>query len=388
MMVTAAGELGAFGEAVVFLSHFKTLEDPRQAAKVLYPLDEVLLLCLLAVLAGAETFVDIARFGEKKIDLLRRFRPFIHGTPAHDHLGDIFAMLDARAFQRCFVAWVAAVTGAPTEAIAIDGKTLRRSYQKKGAKEPIHMVSAFAARQRLVLGQVKVADKSNEIVAIPALLDMLTIEGAIVTIDAMGCQRSIAQKILDKKANYILALKGNQGTLHEDVELFAAEQKANGFKDTTVSSDQTVDGDHGRIETRTVTVFHDVGWLQERHDWPGLKSCVMVESVREIKGSSPQADKIERETRFYITSLAWIAYQIGPFIRGHWAIENGLHWVMDMMFRDDESRIRKDHAPANFTTLKHIAYNLIRRAPGKDSLRLKRKVAAWDDEFLASLLVA
>ena len=387
-METVAGDQGAFGEAVVFLSHFKTLADPRQAGKVLYRLDEVLLLCLFAVLAGAETFVDIARFGEKKIALLRRFRPFVHGTPAHDHLGDIFAVLDAKAFQRCFVAWVAAVTGAPAEAIAIDGKTLRRSYQKKGAKEPIHMVSAFAARQRLVLGQVKVADKSNEIIAIPALLDLMAIEGAIVTIDAMGCQRSIAQKIIDKKANYVLALKGNQGTLREDVELFAAEQKANGFKDTTVSSDQTVDGDHGRIESRTVTVFHDVAWLQDRHDWPGLKSCVMVESVREIKGSNSQTDKIEHDTRFYISSLAWIASQIAPVIRGHWAIENGLHWVMDMMFRDDESRIRKDHAPANFTTLKHIAYNLIRRAPGKDSLRLKRKVAAWDDNFLASIVTA
>jgi predicted transposase YbfD/YdcC len=283
---------------------------------------------------------------------------------------------------------VAALTGAPADVIAIDGKTLRRSYQKKGAKAPIHMVSAFAARQNLVLGQVKVADKSNEIVAIPALLDMMAIEGAVVTIDAMGCQRSIAQKIVDKKADYVLALKGNQGTLREDVELFAAEQKANGFKNSNVSHDQTVDGDHGRIETRTTTVFHDVAWLQDRHDWPGLKSFVMVESVREIKGSHSEIDKIERETRFYITSLAWLAHQIGPTIRGHWAIENGLHWVMDMLFRDDESRIRKDHAPANFTTLKHIAYNLIRRAPGKDSLRLKRKVAAWDDDFLASLVTA
>jgi predicted transposase YbfD/YdcC len=383
MMETAAANDDAFGETVVFLSHFKTLEDPRQAGKVLYPLDEILLLCLLAVLAGAESVVDIARFGEKKVGLLRRFRPFIHGTPAHDHLGDILAMLDAAAFQRCFVAWVAARTGAPAETIAIDGKTLRRSYQKKGAKEPIHMVSAFAARQRLVLGQVKVADKSNEIVAIPALLDLLAIEGAIVTIDAMGCQRAIAQKIIDKKADYVLALKGNQGTLREDIEVFAAEQKTAAFKDTTVSTDQTLGGDHGRIETRTITVFHDVEWLKERHDWSGLKSFVMVESIREIKGD-PSAT--ERETRFYITSLAWLACQIGPVIRGHWAIENSLHWVMDMLFRDDECRIRKDHAPANFTTLKHMAYNLIRRAPGKDSLRLKRKVAAWDDEFLASLV--
>jgi predicted transposase YbfD/YdcC len=385
-METAAGDQGAFGETVVFLSHFKALEDPRQAGKVIYPLDEILLLCLVAVLAGAETFVDIARFGAKKIDLLRRFRPFVHGTPAHDHLGDIFAMLDPAVFQRCFVAWVAATTGVPAGTIAIDGKTVRRSYQKKGAKEPIHMVSAFAARQRLVLGQVKVADKSNEIVAIPALLDLLAIEGAILTIDAMGCQRAIAQKIIDKKADYVLALKGNQGTLREDVEVFAAEQKAAGFKDTKVSTDETVNGDHGRIETRTITVFHDVEWLKERHNWPGLKSFIMVESVREIKGTNPDAAKIERETRFYITSLAWLACQIGPVIRGHWAIENSLHWVMDMLFRDDECRVRKDHAPANFTTLKHMAYNLIRKAPGKDSLRLKRKVAAWDDEFLASLV--
>jgi predicted transposase YbfD/YdcC len=381
-MERVAADFGALGEAVVFLDYFKDLPDPRQRGKVIYPLDEVLLLCLLAVLSGAETFVDIARFGEKKIALLRRFRPFRDGTPSHDHLGDIFATLDAVQFQRCFMAWVAALTATPADVIAIDGKTLRRSYQKKGAKAPIHMVSAFAARQHLVLGQVKVADKSNEIIAIPALLAMMAIEGAIVTIDAMGCQREIAQQILDQKADYVLALKGNQGTLREDVELFAAEQKANGFKDTKVSRHQTVDGDHGRIETRTYTAIYDVAWLQERHDWPGLRGVVMVESTREF------GDKIEQETRFYITSLVWLAIQLGSAIRSHWAVENSLHWVMDMIFRDDECRIRTDHAPANFTTLRHMALNLIRKAPSKDSLRLKRKIAAWDDDFLASLIAA
>jgi predicted transposase YbfD/YdcC len=381
-MATSGADPGALGEAVVFLDHFNDLPDPRQRGKVTYPLNEVLLLCLLAVLAGAEAITDIARFGEKKLDLLRRFLPFRDGTPAHDHLGDILATLDAEKFQQCFVAWVAALTGMPADVIAIDGKTSRRSYQKKGAKAPIHMVSAFAARQRLVLGQVKVAEKSNEIVAIPKLLDMLAIEGAVVTIDAMGCQRDIAQKILDKKADYVLALKGNQGTLREDVELFAAEQKANDFKDTKVTRHETVDGDHGRIETRTYTAFHDVAWLQERHDWPGLKGVVMVESTREI------ADKIERETRFYITSLVLLAHALGPIIRSHWAVENSLHWVMDMVFRDDECRVRTDHAPANFTTIKHMAHNLIRKAPGKDSMRLRRKVAAWDDDFLASLIAA
>jgi len=371
---------GALAETVVFLSYFKDLPDVRQRGKVMYPLAEVLLLCLLAVLAGAETVTDIARFGEKKLDLLRRLRPFAAGTPAHDHLGDILASLDAEAFQRGFVAWVAALIGVPEGVVAIDGKTVRRS--KGAAKDAIHMVSAFAARQRLVLGQVKVADKANEIVAIPKLLDMLAIEGAVVTIDAMGCQRAIAQKIVDKKADYILALKGNQGALRRDVELFVAEQNAKDFKDTTISRAETIDGDHGRIETRAVTVIHDIEWLQEQHAWPGMKSVVMVESTREISG------KTERETRFYITSLVLLANQLASLVRDHWAVENSLHWVLDMVFRDDECRLRTEHAPANFTTLKHMALNLIRRAKTKDSIRLRRKVAAWDDEFLVSLVTA
>src|SRR5437870_2253602 len=318
-------QFAAIAETTSFLHYFKDLPDHRQAGKVDYPLPEVLLLILLAVLAGAETFTDIARFGERKIELLRRFRPYVNGTPSHDHLGDIFATLDARAFQLCFVAWVAALTNTPAEVIAVDGKTSRRSYQK-ASKEAIHIVSAFAARQRIVLGQVKV----NENVAIPALLDMMSIEGAVVTIDAMGCQRDIAAKIIEKKADYILALKGNQGTLREDVEVFVDEQKARKYKDTTISTHETVDADHGRIETRNYTVIHDVGWLQARHQWPGLNAVVVVESRREING------KITDETRFYITSLAMLAAAVGPMIRAHWAIENSLHWVMDMVFRDDE----------------------------------------------------
>jgi predicted transposase YbfD/YdcC len=382
VMDSAAADGSAFDETIVFLSHFKDLRDPRQQGKVCYPLDEVLLLCLLAVLAGAECFTEIALFGVKKLELLRRFRPFKDGTPAHDHLGDILAVLDADQFQRCFVAWVGAATGVPAGVIAIDGKTVRRSGHKKSGKAAIHMVSAFAARQRVVLGQVKVAEKSNEIVAIPKLLDMLAIEGAIITVDAMGCQRDIAQKIIDKKADYILALKGNQGSLREDVELFVAEQKANDFADTKISQDTTVDADHGRIETRTTTVINDVEWLQKRHNWPGLKAVVMVESTREIAG------KIEQETRFYITSLVMLASLLGPLIRSHWTIENNLHWILDMIFRDDECRVRTNHAPANFTTIKHMALNLLRRPAGKQSLRGKRKAAGWDDDFLESLVKA
>jgi predicted transposase YbfD/YdcC len=381
MMDSDGTQFAAIAETTSFLHHFKDLPDHRQAGKVDYPLLEVLLLILLAVLAGAETFTDIARFGERKIELLRRFRPYLNGTPSHDHLGDIFATLDARAFQLCFVAWVAALTNTPAEVIAVDGKTSRRSYQK-ASKEAIHIVSAFAARQRIVLGQVKVNEKSNEIVAIPALLDMMSIEGAVVTIDAMGCQRDIAAKIIEKNADYILALKGNQGTLREDVEVFVDEQKALKYKDTTISTHQTVDADHGRIETRNYTVIHDVDWLQARHEWPGLNAVVVVESQREING------KIAKETRFYITSLVMLANALGPMIRAHWAIENSLHWVMDMVFRDDECRVRTDNAPANFATCRHIAYNLTRKAPGKDSIRLRRKTAAWDDEYLASLVAA
>ena len=376
-----AADCGAFAETTGFLSYFKEMPDHRQPGKVIYPLDEILLLSLLAVLAGAETFTDIARFGEKKLALLRRFRPFANGTPAHDHLGDIFATLDAEAFRRCFLSWVAALIKAPAEIIAIDGKTSRRSGSKKNAKAPIHMVSAFAARQRLVMGQMATAEKSNEIVAIPALLDMMAIEGAVVTIDAIGCQRAIAKKIKDKKADYIIALKGNQGTLHEDVKLFAAEQKACGFKDTNITRYETTDGEHGRIETRKYTAIHDVGWLQERHVWPGLAGVLMVESTRELPGRS------EHETRFYITSLTLPAERAGPMIRDHWAIENSLHWVMDMVFRDDECRVRTENAPANFVTLKHIAANMARRKKGKDSIRLTLKTAAWDDDTLARLIV-
>jgi predicted transposase YbfD/YdcC len=316
-----------------------------------------------------------------KLAFLRRFRPFLDGTPSHDHLGDIFAALDAEHFQRCFVAWVASLIGVPAGVVAIDGKTVRRSGGKAG-KDAIHMVSAFAAGQRLVLGQVKVAEKSNEIIAIPKLLDMLVVEGAIITIDAMGCQRAIAQKIIEKKADYVFGLKGNQGSLRDDVDLFIAEQKAKDFADTTISRAETIDADNGRIETRTTTVIHDVDWLRKRHGWPGLNAIAMVESTRETGGM------IEKDTRIFITSLVMLAHLLGPVIRSHWAIENSLHWVMDMTFRDDECRVRTNHAPANFTTIKHMAHNLLRRPANKDSFRLRRKVAGWDDEFLASLLRA
>jgi predicted transposase YbfD/YdcC len=300
-----------FADAVVFPSHFKDLKDPRQQGKVACPLDEIPLLCPFAVLAGAECFTEIALFGVNKRDFLRRFRPFKDGTPDHGHLGDIRAVLDAEQLQRCFVAWVAVTTGMPEGVIAIDGKTVRRSAQKRNGKAAIRMVSAFAAGRRLVLGQVMVAEKSNEIIAIPKLLDQLAIDWTIVTIDTMGCQRDIAQKIIDKKTEYILALKGNQGSLREDVEIFFAEQEAVGFKDCEISQHRRIDADRDRIETKMTTVIHDAEWLQKPDNWPSLKAIVIVESSREISG------KIEEETRFYITSLVLLAHLIGPAIHGH-----------------------------------------------------------------------
>jgi predicted transposase YbfD/YdcC len=370
----------AYDQVVEWLEHFEELDDPRQSGKVSYPLNEMLLQCLLAVIAGAEGWVEVAEFGKRKLDFLRRFAAYADGTPSHDQFGNLFAALDAEAFQACFIGWVASLSKLGPDIVAVDGKTLRRSYQQGGAKAPIHMISAFSSRQRMVLGQRKVAEKSNEITAIPELLDLLTVKGAIVTIDAMGCQKEIAAKIIAKEADYVLALKGNQGSLRDDVELFFTEQKERGFADAVMSRHETLEKSHGRIETRTYSAIDASGWLTQRHGFTGLKSIVMVESIREIIGG-----KTEAETRYYISSLTPDAKRQGDAIRSHWAVESH-HWVMDMVFRDDECRIRRDNAPANFATIKHIAANLMRAKAGKHSMRVKRRLAAWDDTYLASIV--
>lgn len=366
-----------------FLEHFEALEDPRQQAKVVYPLDEILFLSLCAVLSGADSWVEVAAYGERKLAFLRRFLPFASGTPSHDQLGIVFAALDSQQFQGCFIAWVGAVKKAVKGVVAIDGKTLRRSFDKAGAKGPIHMVSAWSSAQRLVLGQRQVDDKSNEIIAIPELLDLLTLEGTIVTIDAMGCQYKIANKIIAKKADYLFGLKGNQGSLRDDVELFFNEQRARDFADTTVTCHETVEKEHGRLEVRRYWACGDIEWLRQRHQkWPHLKSVIMVEYTCET------AKGVSREIRFYVSSLPPDAARIAGVIRQHWGIENGLHWVLDMVFRDDECRIRKQNAPANFTTIKHMASNFLRTVPGKHSMRVKRHLTAWDEEFLYQAITA
>ena len=267
-------ELGLGGK-LDFLEAFSALPDPRQSKKVLYPLDEVLLLTLCAVLCGADGWVSVALFGEQKLKFLRRFLPFENGTPSHDQLGLIFGALDAQAFQTCFIAWTQASSGAIAGVVAIDGKTVRRSFDRAGNKGAIHLVSAWSSRQKLVLGARAVDEKSNEITAIPELLDLLAIKGAIVTIDAMGCQKKIAEKIIAKSADYVFGLKGNQATLRTDVEDLFTEQMACNFKDVAVSRAIGTDAGHGRIETREVFAVGDIAWLRQNHEWAGLRFIIM-----------------------------------------------------------------------------------------------------------------
>lgn len=368
--------------SIEFLKSFADLEDPRQQAKVLYPLEEILLLCLCAVISGADCWVEVALYGQQRLAFLRRFLPFRHGVPSHDQLGIVFAKLDAKQFQRCFIAWVERFTEAVRGVVAIDGKTLRRSFDHAAGQGPIQMISAWSTQGRLVLGQQQVADKSNEITAIPKLLELLELQGAVVTLDAMGCQRAIASQIVSQGADYVLGLKGNQGTLHEDVALFFDEPQGGGLAGYAVTVHETCDKDHGRLESRRVVATEQIAWLQDSHGWPGLRSIAKVESRRE----SLAEGKVEEETRYYLSSLPGEAQRIGEAVRSHWGVENGLHWVMDMVFRDDECRIRSQNAPANFATIKHMASNLLRRGKGKHSMRASRHVAAWNEDFLYSLL--
>ena len=267
---------------IEFLGSFEALDDPRQQAKVLYPLPEILLLCLCAVLGGSDSWVEVALYGQHKLGFLRRLLPFAHGVPSHDQLGNVFARLDAQQFQSCFIAWVERFTTAVRGVVAVDGKTLRRSFDRAAEQGPIHMISAWSSQQRLVLGQCKVANKSNEITAIPELLKLLELHGAVVTIDAMGCQRTIAAQIIDQNADYVFGLKGNQGTLHKDVALLFDERQ-DGFAGHAVTLHESFEKGHGRLETRRVVATDDLAWLQKEHQWPGMRSVAKVESRRELR---------------------------------------------------------------------------------------------------------
>jgi len=355
------------------LDHFSALDDPRQHWKVLYPLPEVLLLVLCGTMAGADDFVEIGHWGEQKLDFLKRFLPFESGIPSHDTLGDVMNALPSELFTECFTAWVATLRESDPDIVSIDGKSSRRAHGANG--RPLHLVSAWASRQRLVLGQEPCDVKENEISAIPRLLDRLELTGALVTIDAMGCQHAIAAKIRSRGADYLLALKSNQKSLHEEVALFF--DAAHGLDTYTAT-----DGDHGRIETRTTRVCHAVDWLSNQRKAPGEPSFAGLSAIIEVRSVVEQKGKTTTARRFYISSAALTAKRASHAVRAHWGIENRLHWVMDVIFHDDMMRLRTENGPANMATIRHTALNIIKAIPGKASLKVKRKSIGWDEDKL------
>lgn len=366
-------------QTIAIIEYFEDLPDTRQKGKILYPLAEIILTSLCAIICGAESYVEIEEFGEAKIDFLKQFLSFENGIPSHDTFGIVFSSIDAKVFSQKFIAWAQSLQKSVPGFVAIDGKTVRRS--KDGKIPPIHIVSAWAGQQHLVMGQTKTGEKSNEITAIPELLSMLALQGAIVTIDAIGCQKKIVTDIKAKKAEYVIAVKENQKNLHEEIDLFFQAVASQTLPISTPSC-TTVDKEHGRLEVRTYMVTDQIEFLSQLDKWPGIQSIGCVTAHREVHGVTSE------HTRYFISSLPADPYLFAKAVRSHWGIENSLHWVMDVVFRDDECRIRKKHGPANFVTLKHITQNMLKSIPGKKSMRVKRKRAAWDDTFLVAALMA
>lgn len=354
---------------------FEELEDPRTGNAKRHVLHEILVIALCTVLCGGETCADMALFGCAKGDFLQGFLTLPHGIPSHDTFSRLFRLLDPTGFQAWFIGFMQRFAEGCQGVVAIDGKTMRRSFDRAAQRSPLHLVSAWAADARLCLGQLAVADKSNEIVAVPKLLELLCLNGRIVTTDAMSCQRKIAQQVIDQQANYALALKGNQGTLAEDVRRFLDDPA------TPLASATEVDKGHGRIERRTAALTTDIAWLQEIHAWPGLAAIGKITASREING------KTTMETRCYLLSRAFTPEQLNAVVRSHWGIENSLHWVLDVVMDEDQARNRKDHGPQNLALLRKLALNLAKLEPSKGSMRGKLKQAGWDNAFLTQILL-
>ena len=358
------------------LSFFSEIEDPRIDRTKAHDLQHIIAIALMAVICGCETWEEIEEFGEMAEEWLTKVLELRNGIPSHDTFNRVFSRIDPLQMEKCFLKWTQKVVQLTAgEVVALDGKAIRGSAEK-GKKSFVHMVSAWAGLNNMVLGQVKVNDKSNEITAIPKLLELLALSGCIVTIDAIGCQKDIASAIIDKGADYVLSLKENQPALHEQVVESFTE-----FKPDAVS--QTLDYGHGRIETRTCSVLTDLWMVEHKNSWKGLKTLVRLESERTFKATG----EVQRETRYYISSLSPDPKIIAHAVRSHWGIENSLHWCLDVGFSEDHSQKSAGHAARNFSLLNRIALNLIKANPHKRlGIKSRRKKAGWDRNYLFKLL--
>jgi len=377
-MPTTTGTTGASIQ-----EYFTTVTDPRVDRTKLHLLLDILVMAICAVICGADSWVEMEAYGRAKEKWLRQFLALPNGIPSHDTFARVIARLKPEELQECFLRWMQAVSEVTQgEVVAIDGKTLRRSFDRAVGKSAIHMGSAWASANRVVLGQQKVDEKSNEITAIPALLQLLELKGGIVTIDAMGCQKAIAQTIIKQEADYVLTLKANHGLLYEEVQRFFAWAQQRQFADVPHQYYHTVDGQHGRGEERRYWMVSDLAWLTAKSEWVGLQSLGMVERQRTVAG------KTTVEVHYYLTSLAGSGQQFGEAVRTHWSVENGLHWVLDVAFQEDQSRIRRDHAAENFAVLRHLALSLLRQeATCTHGIKVKRLKAALDEDYLTRVLL-
>jgi predicted transposase YbfD/YdcC len=362
------------------LEHFGTIEDPREPPKVRYPLREVLFLVVAATIADSEDYDEIALWGKSHLSFLRRFSEFHFGTPCADWLRVVMNRIDPDLFSACFCDWARELRPDAAKLIAIDGKTSRRSHDRKSGRRALHMVSAFATGARLVLAQEAVDAKENECAVIPDILDRLDLDGALVTIDAIACNPMVADAITGRKGDYVLAVKANQPTLHREIARYFDDPAAK----RQVHSD--TDKGHGRIERRRYHVSYEVEWLTgnrrypDEPRFPGLAAIAMVEAAIE------QAGTVTTTRRFYLSSAKLTPERLAEAVRGHWAIENSLHWVLDVVFNEDQSRLRKGHGAHNMAIVRHFAINTVRLAKGKHSIKTTRKLAGWDPDELARIL--
>ena len=369
------------------LDHFSVVEDPREPWRVAHPLPEVLLLVVCATIASCDDFDDIAAWGEAHLGFLRRFLPFHHGVPSGRWLNILMNRIDPALFSACFTAWASTLRQDAPALIALDGKTSRRSHDRSAGKAALHLVSAFATGQRLVLGQEAVEEKSNEIKAIPLLLERLAgsgaLAGALVTIDAIACNPTIAQDIVDKGADYLLAVKDNQPTLHAEIKSVFDDACAE-VLDTHLETGKG----HGRIEERRTAVSHAVDWMTGARRFPGEYRFAKIAALVKVEARVEHKHLCTREARYYISSRPLTPAEAAKAVRAHWQIENALHWVLDVTFKEDLARVRKGHGAQNMAIVRHFAINIVRNAKDKRSIKLRRKLAGWDTKYLDQLLTA